>query len=114
MIHLVWNLIGAVAAVGLILAALVYFVSPNRGGEMLRRLAVFLAGALVGICLLRQFAACIGPLLLLVVGLAIVIVAYLVREARRSGNSRLSGQHWGAERTPLMPTVLDDEQEEKT
>src|SRR2546428_8812346 len=77
------DLIGAVAAIWLISSGLVYMVSPQQGGEMLKRLAIFLAGALVGICLLRQFAACIGPLSLLLLAPVIIIAAYFIWEARR-------------------------------
>ena len=102
MIHWLSNLIGAVAAVWLISCGLVYMVSPKRGGEMLQRLVVFLAGALVGLCLLRQFAAYIGPLSLIFLGLAIIITAYFVFEARRSRPQRQASRR-GAERTPLLP-----------
>jgi Ca2+/Na+ antiporter len=110
MIHWLSNLIGAVAAIWLISCGLVYMVSPKRGGEMLRRLVVFLAGAFLGLCFLRQFAACIGPLSGIILGLAIVIVAYFIREARALRNTRPAGQQWEAERTPVMPTHIDEEE----
>jgi len=97
------NLIGAVAALGLICAALVYMVSPKYGAELLRRLALFLGGALLGLCLLRQFAACIGPLSFLILGLGLVIAAYLILEARRSHPERRAVPSRGAERTPILP-----------
>ena len=102
------ELIGVVAAVWLISCGLVYMVSPKRGGEMLKRLAIFLAGALVGICLLRQFAACIGPLSLLLLAPVIIIAAYFIWEARR-GRSQRQGSRRGAERTPLLPPNREDE-----
>jgi Ca2+/Na+ antiporter len=97
------NLIGAVAALGLICAALVYMVSPKHGVEMLKRLALFLGGALLGVCLLRQFVACIGPLSLFILGIVIIIAAYLIREVRRSRPKRAVVARRGAERTPLLP-----------
>jgi Ca2+/Na+ antiporter len=102
MIHWLSNLIGAVAAIWLISCGLVYMVSPKRGGEMLHRLVVFLAGALVGICLLRQYAACIGLLSLLLLAVVIVIAAYSIWEARRNRPQRQASRR-GAERTPLLP-----------
>jgi hypothetical protein len=103
MLHLVSNLIGAVAAGGLILSALVYMVSPQRGGEMLRRLAIFLAGALIGACLLRQFAACIHlrPSLLLL-GIGISVAAYFLRECRKARPKQSDRSH-RPERTPGLP-----------
>jgi hypothetical protein len=112
MIHLLTNLIGVVAAFVLILAALVYMVSPKRGGEMLRRLGIFLAGALIGTCLLGQFAASLRfrPLLLLL-GIGISVAAFVIREARQPRTPRRANQHRGAERTPVMPTHLDDDED---
>jgi Ca2+/Na+ antiporter len=110
MIHRLSNLIGAVAAVWLISCGLVYMVSPKRGGEMLRRLAVFLIGALMSTCLLRQVMACVrlGPWLLLL-GAASSVAAFLIREARRPRDVRQPGRFLGAERTPVMPRHIDDE-----
>ncbi len=102
MIQLLSNMIGAVAALGLIVAALVYMVSPKLGGEMLKRLAVFFVGALIGICLLRQFAACIGPLSIFLLSVVIIIAAYFIWEARRDLPQR-QANHRGAERTPILP-----------
>ena len=110
MIHWLSNLIGAVAAVWLISCGLVYMVSPKWGGEMLKRLAIFLAGALVGLCLLRQFAACVGPLSFFLLGVVISIAAYFIRAARRPRNPKPLGHHGGAERIPVMPTYLDKEE----
>jgi len=103
MIHLLSNLIGAVAAIGLIVSALVYMVSPQRGGEMLRRLAIFLAGALIGACLLRQFAACIQfrPSLLLL-GIGISVAAYCLHECRNARPKQSDRSH-RPERTPGLP-----------
>jgi Ca2+/Na+ antiporter len=97
------NLVGAVAALGMIVAALVYMVSPKHGGEILKRLLIFLAGALVGLCLLRQFTACIGPLSFLLLGVVISIVAYFIYEVRRDRPPRRAN-HRGAERTPILPS----------
>src|SRR2546425_11029146 len=108
MIHWLSNLIGAVAAVWLISCGLVYMVSPKRGGEMLKRLVVFLAGALVGLCLLRQFAAYIGLLSLLLLAVVVVIAAYFIWEARRSRPQRQASRR-GAERTPLLPPNREGE-----
>ena len=108
MIHWLSNLIGAVAAVWLISCGLVYMVSPKRGGEMLQRLVVFLAGALVGLCLLRQFAAYIGLLSLLLLAVVVVIAAYFIWEARRSRPQRQASRR-GAERTPLLPPNVEGE-----
>ncbi|MGO8737141.1 MAG: hypothetical protein ACLQVM_30620 [Terriglobia bacterium] len=102
MIQYLSNLIGAIAAIWLISSGLVYMVSPKRGGEMLKRLAIFLVGALIGICLLRQFAACIGLLSFLLLGVVISIAAYFIREARRDRPQRRAN-HRGAERTPILP-----------
>jgi hypothetical protein len=102
MIQLLSNMIGAVAALGLIVAALVYMVSPKQGGEMLKRLAVYLVGALIGLCLLRQFAACIGPLSFLLLGVVISIGAYFIREFCRDRPQRRAN-HRGAERMPILP-----------
>jgi hypothetical protein len=103
MIHLLTNLIGAVAAFMLILAALVYMVSPKRGGDMLRRLAIFLAGALIGTCLLGQFAACLRfrPSLLLL-GIAISVAAYCLYECRKARPKQSARPH-KPERTPGLP-----------
>ena len=108
MIHWLSNLIGAVAAVWLISCGLVYMVSPKRGGEMLQRLVVFLAGALVGLCFLRQYAACIGLLSLLLLAVVVVVAAYFIWEARRSRPQR-QGSRRGAERTPLLPPNQEGE-----
>ena len=97
------NLIGAVAALGLIIAALVYLVSPKHGGELLKRVGLFLIGSLLGLCLLRQFAACLGVLSLLLLLTVIVVAAYLIREGRRDRPQREPGRR-GAERTPLLPS----------
>ena len=97
------NLIGAVAALGLICAALVYMVSPKHGVEMLKRLALFLGGALLGVCFLQQFAACIGPLSLFILGIVIVTAAYFIREGRRSRPEGHVASRRGAERMPILP-----------
>jgi Ca2+/Na+ antiporter len=110
MIQLLSNMIGAVAALGLIVAALVYTVSPKQGGEMLKRLAVLLVGALIGICLLRQFAACIGSLSLLLLSAVIIIAAYFVWEARRRHLQRQANPRRGAERTPILPPHHEEDQ----
>jgi hypothetical protein len=102
------NLIGAVAAVWLSSCGLIYMVSPKRGGEMLRRLAFFLAGALVGLCLLRQYAACIGALSLLLLAVVVVIAAYFIWEARR-GRPQRHAPRRGVERTPLVPPNEENE-----
>jgi Ca2+/Na+ antiporter len=96
-------MIGAVAALGLIIAALVYIVSPKHGSELLKRVVLFLIGSLLGLCLLRQFAACLGVLSFLLLLMVIVIAAYLIREGRRGSPQRDSGRR-GAERTPLLPS----------
>jgi len=103
MIHVLTSLIGAVTAFGLILSALVYMVSPKHGGEMLRRLTIFVAGALIGTCLLGQFAACIGlrPLLLLL-GISIIVAAYFLRECREA-RPRRSERPRRPERMPGLP-----------
>ena len=108
MIHWLSNLIGAIAAVWLIGCGLVYMVSPKRGSEMLQRLVVFLAGALVGLCFLRQYAACLGSLSLLLLAVVVVIAAYFIWEARRSRPQR-QGSRRGAERTPLLPPNQEDD-----
>lgn len=108
MICLLSNMIGAVAALGLIAAALVYMVSPRKGGEMLERLAIFLVGALIGLCLLRQFAASIGTLSFLFLGAGMSIAAYFIREARR-GHPERRANHRGAERTPILPHHDEEE-----
>lgn len=113
MLRLVSSLIGAVAAIGLILSALVYMVSPKQGGEVLKRLALFIVGALIGICLLRQFATRIQfqPALLFL-AVAASVFAFVIREARRSRTPRQAGsQHRGAERTPVMPANFDNEED---
>jgi Na+/proline symporter len=102
MIHWISGLIGAVAALGLIVAAFVYMLSPKQGSQVLRRLVIFLGGGLIGVCLLRQFAACIGPLSLLLLGVVISIAAYLIREARRDRRQHRP-DHRGAERMPILP-----------
>ena len=109
MIQWLSNLIGAVAALGLICAALVYMVSPKHGAEMLKRLALFLGGGLLGLCLLRQFAACIGPLSLLLLGLVIIIAAYVIRQSRQSRHQVVARHHQGAERTPILPHHGEEE-----
>jgi Ca2+/Na+ antiporter len=106
---IIWlsNLIGAIAAVWLISCGLVYMVSPKRGGEMIQRLMVFLAGALVGLCLLRQYAACIGLLSLLLLAVLVIVAAYLIREHRLPGRRRR--QHRGAsERMPVLPQTEEE------
>jgi UPF0716 family protein affecting phage T7 exclusion len=77
-------------------------LSPKQGSEILRRLAVFLFVSLIGICMFRQFADCIGLLSLLLLGVVISIGAYLIREARRDRPQRRSS-HRSAERTPILP-----------
>lgn len=112
MTHFLSCLIGEVAALVLITAGLTYIVSPKHGRELLKRLAIFLAGAFVGTCLLQQSFACVrfrAPLLLIAV--ATSVVAFVIREARLPrAQRRGSGQNRGAERTPVMPTHLDDEE----
>jgi Ca2+/Na+ antiporter len=103
MIHWLSNMIGAMAALGLIIAALVYMVSPKHGSELLKRVVVFLIGSLLSLCVLRQFAACLGVLSFLLLGMVIVIAAYLIREGRRGRPQRELGRR-GAERTPLLPS----------
>jgi Ca2+/Na+ antiporter len=112
MIHFVSSLIGAVAAIGLIFSGLIFMVSPKQGGEMLKRLAIFIVGALIGICLLQQFVACIQfrPVLLLL-GVAMSVAAFVIRESRQPRTPQHGSQHRGAERTPVMPTHIDDEED---
>jgi hypothetical protein len=85
-------------------------VSPKHGVDLLQRLALFLGGALLGMCLLRQFAACIGPLSLFILGIVIIIAAYLIREARRSRLERHVASRRGAERTPILPSHEEEHQ----
>ena len=103
---IVWlsNLIGAVAAVWLISCGLVYMVNPKRGGDMLQRLLVFLAGALVGLCLLRQYAACIGLLSLLLLAVLVTVAAYLIREHRLPERGRRQ-RRGTSERMPVLPHI---------
>ena len=103
MIQWLSNMIGAVAALGLIIAALVYMVSPKHGSELLKRVVLFLIGSLLGLCLLREFAACLGVLSFLFLLMVIVIAAYLIRENRRRRPQKELGRR-GAERTPLLPS----------
>ena len=112
MLHFVSSLVGAIAALGSILSGLVYLVNPKRGAEMLKRLAIFIVGALIGTCLLQQFVACMRfrPWLL-VLGVTISFAAFLILENRRSRTPRQGSKHWGAERTPVMPTHMDDEED---
>lgn len=108
MICLLSHLIGAVAALGWIVAGLVYMVSPRKGSEIFERLAIFLVGALIGLCLLRQFAASIGPLSFLLFVMGMSIAAYFIREARRDRPPR-QANHRGAERTPILPHHDEEE-----
>lgn len=105
------NLMGVVAALGLTLSGLVYMISPKAGGELLKRLALCFLGAIIGFALLNCLwhALLASPVYL---ALAIVVVplgAFLAREALRPRPVRSPGRHWGAERTPLMPTHFDEE-----
>lgn len=102
MIHWLSNLIGAVAALALVSAALMYMVSPKYGRELLKRLAIFLAGALAGICLLRNFTVYIGPLSVLLLVVAVIFAAYLIYEGRHQPRLRQPNRR-GAERTPVLP-----------
>ncbi|TAM80958.1 MAG: hypothetical protein EPN47_13825 [Acidobacteria bacterium] len=106
------SLVGVVSAIVLILAALVYIVSPKHGSELLQRLAFFLGGALVGLCLLRQFSVHIGPLALMLLGLGIMATAYLVWEARRGGPQRRMVPRRGAERMPVLPSHDEESADE--
>ena len=109
MMDLLSNLIGLVTAVGLILTALVYMFRPKTGCEMFKRLAVVIVGALVGLSIIRCFLPSVGLLPLVLSLAAISFVSYLIREARRPRNLRQAGHVWGAERTPLMPTHIEEE-----
>lgn len=111
MIHWLSSLIGGVAAFVLILAGLIYIVSPKHGRELLRRFMFFLGGAFIGLCLLRQFAICLDPRSGMVLGLAMVIVAYFIREAWHTRNPRPGRRHWGPERMPAIPTHIDHEED---
>lgn len=110
MIHFLSNLIGAVAALGLICTALVYMVSPKHGVDLLKRLALFLGGALLGMCLLQQFAACIRSLSVLLLSGVIIIAAYFIWEARRGRPQRQATPRRGAERTPILPQHQEEDQ----
>lgn len=109
MIQWLSNLIGAVAALALISAALVYMVSPKRGRELLRRFAIFIAGAFAGICLLHDFAVRIAPLALALLGTAVILAAYFVREARQGRPLRQPNRR-GAERMPMLPQHDEEDQ----
>jgi Ca2+/Na+ antiporter len=111
MIHALTSLIGAVAAVVLISAALVYIVSPKHGSELLRRLAIFLGGAFLGLCLLQQFSVHIGPLSLMLLGFAIMVTAYFIFEARRRHPRRALPRR-GAERLPVLPPSDEESSDE--
>jgi Ca2+/Na+ antiporter len=102
------NLVGAIAAIWLIGCGLVHMINPKAGGEMLQRLVVFFAGALLGLCLLRQDAASIGWLSLLFLAGVIVITAYFMWEIRR-GHPRRQRTRRGAERVPLVPPLEEKE-----
>ncbi len=112
MIHLLSNLIGAVAAVGLILSALIYMVNPKQGVAMLKRLATWLFGLYFGLCLLGQLIRSLtsSPWFFVLL-IAISIAAYFIYEARFVGTGRETGRPSGAERTPVMPTRFDKERE---
>jgi Ca2+/Na+ antiporter len=103
MIHWLSNLVGAAAALGLMVAGFAYMLSPKQGGELLKRVAVFLAGALVGLCLLQQFTACLGLVSFLLLAVVLSFAAYLFLEFRRSRSPQRPPRRHGAERKPILP-----------
>ena len=108
MIQLLSNLIGAVAAVGLILSALIYMVSPKQGVAMLKRVATWLLGLYFGLCLLGQLISSLtsSPWFYVLL-IAVSIAAYFIYEARLERTGKETGRSSGAERTPVMPTHFD-------
>lgn len=89
------------------------FLHPERvAGAVLKLFAVALVLVIVGSELVRAFA-CVtlprGMSLWMLPGLALVsIVAYLVREHRMRQSARPRNTR-GAERTPLLPRMEDEE-----
>lgn len=81
-----------------------------RPETMIRGVAKIFVGLLALLLLpaFLQVLVRIVPGLAMVMGLAMVsLVAYAVREGGRS-RPRRTGQSGGAERTPVMPTDLED------
>jgi uncharacterized membrane protein YeaQ/YmgE (transglycosylase-associated protein family) len=105
------NLIGVVAAFGLMIAGLAFMISPKAGCAVLKRLAIGLIGATIGFSLLRcLWNALLASPFYLVLALAVVTLgAFLVRQAAQPRTPRPAGRHWGAERTPLMPSHFGEE-----
>jgi Ca2+/Na+ antiporter len=96
------NMVGAVAAMALVVAALVYMVSPKQGTELLKRIAVFLVGALFGLSLFSQCAQYIGSAAFLLTAAAVSVAAYWVRQFRQARPSpRERPQR--PERRPSLP-----------
>ncbi len=112
MIHWLLSLMASIAATVLITAALVYIVSPKHGGELFRRLAVFLVGAFVGICVICQFGAHLGSMSVMLLGLVFVFAAYFMREACRKQSRHAIPLRRGAERTPVIPQRDDGSDDE--
>ncbi len=88
------------------------FLDPERGPEAIVRLAacalvILVVGSLVATVLSRLKAA---DLLLAMLLLAMMSpVAYAVRKARQGHNDNLRARR-GAERTPLVPPMEDEEE----
>ena len=106
----IYSLFTGALVLAIVIAAFVYMLSPKRGAELLKRLVVLLLAAGFGICVFAEFIRSLsgsGYLLILL----LVVAAYFIREARlwRKGNEET--RRFGAERTPVMPSAFDKEDE---
>ena len=110
MICALLNILVEIVVLGLVVGAVIYMVSPKHGGEFFARLAVFFVGVLLGLCLLHQIAAHIGPSSFLVLAVVASFAAYLIREVRRDHPVRQINTK-GAERTPLLPPATHKEEQ---
>jgi hypothetical protein len=109
---IVLSLVTGALIIAFILAAFVYMFSPQRGADLLKRLAVLLFVTSFGMSVIASLVRSLAgglwfPMLLL----ALIAVAYFNREARLGQKGKEPARHFGAERIPIMPNGPGKEDE---
>ncbi len=103
------SLLSAAVVLAIIVGAVVYMFNPKAGGEILKRLGIVLLVLLLGIpfavALVRELVQSLGTCWFLFLLLTASAVAYVYREVQAGRNRKPPGKPWGAERTPVLPTL---------
>jgi hypothetical protein len=107
--------IAAFVVLAIIVGALLYMLNPKWGTEVFKRIGVVLLALLFGVPLVtgivREVIQSLQAFWFFLVLLAVVVAAYYIRESLARGTRKPPGRPWGAERTPVMPSSSDQQEE---